>query len=187
MCYRLLHTLGWGGKAQLWSWPLTKIQLLMYFLVLKSIFGSKYPIFVEPITIKFQKTFFQAVTTKKFCLLELGWSPPDFVRVSVKQTILPLFTSQMRDQSAPLFTSVRWPNTHREYRPTRHALTPCVVCSSGGGVVLFGVLLFAYQTHAFKTNNKILWKIKIRGFPATPRSFMWLVVLKLLLHGIASK
>ena len=54
----------------------------MYFLVLNSIFGSKYPIFVEPFTINFQKTIFQAVSTKKYCLLELGWG---LLRVSVKQ------------------------------------------------------------------------------------------------------
>ena len=87
-----MGTVRWGGKADVWSWPLTKIRVLMYFLVLNSIFGSKYPIFVEPITIKFQKTFFQAVSTKNLCLLELAWGPPDFLGVSVKQTILCLFT-----------------------------------------------------------------------------------------------
>ena len=80
--YSRLLTVGWGGKARVWSWPLTKIRVLMYFLVLNSIFGSKYPIFVEPFTINFQKTIFQAVSTKKYCLLELGWG---LLRVSVKQ------------------------------------------------------------------------------------------------------
>ena len=80
--YSAEYTVGWGGKARVWSWPLTKIRVLTYFLVLNSIFGSKYPIFVKPFTINFQKTIFQAVSTKKYCLLELGWG---LLRVSVKQ------------------------------------------------------------------------------------------------------
>ena len=80
------YTVRWGGKAGVWSWPLTKIRVLMYFLVLNSIFGSKYPIFGKPITIKFQKTFFQAVSTKKSLFTRADLK---VLSVSVKSTILP--------------------------------------------------------------------------------------------------
>ena len=70
-----LNTVGWGGKAQLWSWPLTKIRVKGYCLVLNPMPWSKYPFFIEPITIKFQKTFFQPVSTENL-LFTRAWSKP---------------------------------------------------------------------------------------------------------------
>ena len=125
----------------------------MYFLVLNSIFGSKYPIFGEPITIKFEKTFFQAVSTKKVCLLVLAGSTLQPVNKG-RIYFLPLFTGRS--------TLVYYTSALQRVNKDRNKFCLCL---------LVGVRSYKCK-HAFKTNKK---KIDFCGFPTTRPSLSdWL-------------
>ena len=87
-------TVGWGAQADDFYWPVTKIRVSGYFLVLNPMALSKYPIFVKPITIKLKFSVFEHFYIniswfwhfkKKFrvfwlryallcCLLVFGWA-----------------------------------------------------------------------------------------------------------------
>ena len=113
----------------------------MYFLVLNSIFVSKYPIFGEPITIKFEKTFFQAVSTKKVCLLVLAGSTLQPVNKG-RIYFLPLFTGRS--------TLVYYTSTLQRVNKDRNKFCLCL---------LVGVRSIQMQTRLQnkQEKNRFLW------------------------------